>query len=413
VIDYHGAFEGVVEIHQCNTMTVGMLAIESMQPRAVKRAARRAMRIGRLHQRHTRAGLWIALAVMLRALNGLGHPLLSRFNPKPQAFLPPLALLTLSGLQSPQAALQVASLDPFQGLRLWQVDGEDPVYRVEAQGQTYWIDARTGAGADGWPGSRSTLQPLAEESRMSASLLSLASSLERSRRERETPTAAPPIHVPPVLPNAPLQRSCLPLVVALSLGLHGLALLGAWAWQPSVRLTSLQPEPLTLVTLPPMASRPVAKPVAKPVSAPQLRLAEPAVFRETPTAAPVSESASAPDHSPAPERDAANAGQTEKASFNASASVSVDLHAAYRLNPAPDYPPMALLRGWEGTVRLRVTLDIQGHPSRVDLAASSGYPMLDESALAAVRRWQFQPATRLGEAVVATVEVPIVFKLKR
>jgi protein TonB len=89
------------------------------------------------------------------------------------------------------------------------------------------------------------------------------------------------------------------------------------------------------------------------------------------------------------------------------------LNAAYRLNPAPDYPPIALRRGWEGTVRLRVTLDIQGHPSRVELAVSSGHPILDESALAAVRRWQFRPATRLGEAVVATVEVPIVFKLKR
>lgn len=268
---------------------------------------------------------------------------------------------------------------------------------------------------------------------MSASLLSLAPSLERSRREREVAIAAPPVHVPPVIPNAPPQRSGLPLVVALSLGLHGLALLGAWAWQPSVRFTPPQPEPLTLVSLPPMAPapvaakpevsppkpqpkpapRPIAKPVAKPAPAPQPQPAAAPALQETTTAAPVSESASASDNSPAPERDAVDAGQTEKASANASAAVSVDLNAAYRLNPAPDYPPIALRRGWEGTVRLRVTLDVQGHPSRVDLAASSGHPMLDESALAAVRRWQFRPATRLGEAVVATVEVPIVFKLKR
>lgn len=282
---------------------------------------------------------------------------------------------------------------------------------------------------------------------MSASLLSLAPTLERPRRDREVPTAAQPVHVPPVLPDAPPQRSSLPLVVAFSLGLHGLTLLGVWAWQPSVQLTPPQPEPLTLVSLPPMAPapvvtkpqvtppppqaappkpappapkpvvkpaptpRPAAKPVAKPVPAPQPRPAEPAVFRETSTAAPVSESAS--DHSPAPERAVAHSGQMEKASSNASAPVSLDLNAAYRLNPAPDYPPIALRRGWEGTVRLRVTLDIQGHPTRVDLAASSGHSMLDESALAAVRRWQFRPATRLGEAVVATVEVPIVFKLKR
>lgn len=275
---------------------------------------------------------------------------------------------------------------------------------------------------------------------MSASLLSLAPSLERSRREREVAIAAPPVHVPPVIPNAPPQRSGLPLVVALSLGLHGLALLGAWAWQPSIQHTPPQPEPLTLVSLPPMAPapvtakpevsppppqptppkpqpkpapRPIAKPVAKPAPAPPPRPAAAPALQETTTAAPVNESKSASDHSPAPERDAVDARQTEKASANASATVSVDLNAAYRLNPAPDYPPIALRRGWEGTVRLRVTLDVQGHPSRVDLAASSGHPMLDESALAAVRRWRFRPATRLGEAVVATVEVPIVFKLKR
>ncbi|MGB5235591.1 MAG: TonB family protein [Candidatus Macondimonas sp.] len=271
---------------------------------------------------------------------------------------------------------------------------------------------------------------------MSASLLSLAPSLERSRREREAPTAAPPAQVPPVLPNAPRQRSSLPLVVALSLALHGLALLGAWAWQPSVQLMPPQPEPLTLVSLPPMAPapvvakpevsppkpqptppkpapRPIAKPVAKPAPTPQPRPTAAPVLRETPTAAPVSESASASDHSPAPKQDAANARQTGSASANAPGAVSVDLNAAYRLNPAPKYPPIALRRGWEGAVRLRVTLDVQGHPTRVELAASSGHPILDESALAAVRRWQFRPATRLGEAVVATVEVPIVFKLKR
>ncbi|MGB7289017.1 MAG: energy transducer TonB [Candidatus Macondimonas sp.] len=268
---------------------------------------------------------------------------------------------------------------------------------------------------------------------MSASLLSLAPSLERSRHEWEVPTTTPPIQIPPVIPNAPPQRSGLPLVVALSLGLHGLALLGAWAWQPSVQLMPPQPEPLTLVSLPPMAPapvtakptvsppkpqpkpapRPIAKPVAKPAPAPQPRPIAAPALQETTAAAPVSESTSASDHSPAPERDAVDTGQTENASANASAAVSVDLNAAYRLNPAPDYPPIALRRGWEGTVRLRVTLDIQGHPSRVELAASSGHPILDESALSAVQRWQFRPATRLGEAVVATVEVPIVFKLKR
>lgn len=122
-----------------------MAAIESTQPRVVKRHERRAVSVGRLHQWHMRAGPWIALAVMLWALSGLGHPILSRLNPKPQTSLPPLAPLTFSGLQSPQTALQAAGLDRFQALRLWQPSGENPVYRVEVQGETHWIDARTGA----------------------------------------------------------------------------------------------------------------------------------------------------------------------------------------------------------------------------------------------------------------------------
>jgi hypothetical protein len=122
-----------------------MAAIESPQPPAVKRAASRLRPANRLYQWHMRVGLWIALAVTLWALSGLGHPVISRLNPKPTAFLPPLAPLAWSGLQSPQAILQAAGIDRFQALRLWQPDGENPVYRIEAQGQTYWIDARTAA----------------------------------------------------------------------------------------------------------------------------------------------------------------------------------------------------------------------------------------------------------------------------
>jgi protein TonB len=247
------------------------------------------------------------------------------------------------------------------------------------------------------------------------------------------PVAAQPAQVPNLLPEAPPQRSELPWLVLLSLALHGLAVLGAWAWQPDVQLTP-QPEPVILVNLPPVAPapapavvkpavspptppkpapRPIAKPVVKPAPAPQPRPTAAPALQETSAAAPVSASASASDQSPAPERDTANARQTEKAASSASAPVSIDLNAAYRHNPAPGYPPLALRRGWQGTVRLRVTLDVQGRPTRVELAAGSGHPLLDESALAAVRQWQFRPATRLGETVVATVEVPIVFKLDR
>lgn len=42
---------------------------------------------------------------------------------------------------------------------------------------------------------------------------------------------------------------------------------------------------------------------------------------------------------------------------------------------------------------------------------SSGFPLLDESALDAVRRWRFIPGTRGGDPVATTVLMPVRFKL--
>ena len=61
---------------------------------------------------------------------------------------------------------------------------------------------------------------------------------------------------------------------------------------------------------------------------------------------------------------------------------------------------------------LRVHVAADGSATEVLLHTSSGYPRLDDSALATVRRWKFVPA-RLGpEAVAAWVLVPIAFTLK-
>jgi protein TonB len=215
----------------------------------------------------------------------------------------------------------------------------------------------------------------------------------------------------------------------LSLGLHALAVAGAWLWPAEPRVTSAQPEPVTLITLPPMA--PPSPPVAQPVAAPQVPKPAPPKPVAKPIARPVAKPAPTPEPAPRPvtpalsesaapppddtaATEAAPAARGRPSTESAeSAPVAIDLGAAYRLNPAPDYPPLALRRGWQGTVRLRVALDPEGHPTHVDLAASSGHPMLDEAALAAVRRWRFSPATRVGKPVAATVEVPIVFKINR
>jgi protein TonB len=86
--------------------------------------------------------------------------------------------------------------------------------------------------------------------------------------------------------------------------------------------------------------------------------------------------------------------------------------ASYLDNPKPPYPPISRRLGEQGKVVLRVHVAADGSTTEVQVNTSSGYPRLDDSALATVRRWKFIPA-RLGqEAVAAWVLVPIAFTLK-
>jgi protein TonB len=91
----------------------------------------------------------------------------------------------------------------------------------------------------------------------------------------------------------------------------------------------------------------------------------------------------------------------------------VILHPKFRQPPEPAvYPPRALALNQQGEVLVRARIDCGGNPEAVELAHGSGFPMLDEAALRAVRRWRFVPAEVDGIAVVATVQVPVVFHLQ-
>ena len=80
-------------------------------------------------------------------------------------------------------------------------------------------------------------------------------------------------------------------------------------------------------------------------------------------------------------------------------------------NPAPRYPIEARRLGQQGLVVLVVQVDRAGRPTSVELKQRSGFPLLDESALTAVRRWTFRPAWIGGMTVESIVEVPIRFVL--
>jgi len=81
-------------------------------------------------------------------------------------------------------------------------------------------------------------------------------------------------------------------------------------------------------------------------------------------------------------------------------------------NPKPPYPEIARRRGYEGQVRLEVEVSANGGVKKVRVQKSSGYEILDRSALETVRDWRFTPARFGGMPVKSTVIVPITFKLK-
>ena len=73
------------------------------------------------------------------------------------------------------------------------------------------------------------------------------------------------------------------------------------------------------------------------------------------------------------------------------------------------YPPSALAGREHADVRLTVTIDADGHVSKVDVAESSGHPDLDEAAIVAVRQWTFVPATRDDKPIPSRITVPFHF----
>jgi periplasmic protein TonB len=81
-------------------------------------------------------------------------------------------------------------------------------------------------------------------------------------------------------------------------------------------------------------------------------------------------------------------------------------------NIPPEYPPDARLAGQQGRVIVLASCSATGAVEAVALAQSSGFPLLDEAALEAVRHWTFAPATLDGVAVASFVRVPVDFVLR-
>ena len=90
-----------------------------------------------------------------------------------------------------------------------------------------------------------------------------------------------------------------------------------------------------------------------------------------------------------------------------------DVAPSYARLSAPVYPKALAEQRVEGTVLLRVAVGADGKPGAIDLDPTSpALPAaLNEAAIAAVRNWTFNPATKDGKPVPAQVVVPVKFAL--
>ena len=160
---------------------------------------------------------------------------------------------------------------------------------------------------------------------------------------------------------------------------------------------------------------PVKKPVKKkkPVILKQAKLPKPVAVAEEMLPAP-SLTESFADASESRSNAATTANTKKSASGkqgNAEPYSEANFNANYGSNPKPKYPAFARSRGWQGQVLLRVKVTAEGRSEAVTLHRSSGHDVQDESAIAAVEKWQFIPAKRGATAVACSVIVPIIFTL--
>jgi TonB family protein len=81
-------------------------------------------------------------------------------------------------------------------------------------------------------------------------------------------------------------------------------------------------------------------------------------------------------------------------------------------NPTPPYPRIAKLRNYQGNVEISVLSDFKGNVVNAKIYKSSGYPILDKSALVTLKKWHFDIlASSINKNRYYRIIVPINFIL--
>lgn len=78
----------------------------------------------------------------------------------------------------------------------------------------------------------------------------------------------------------------------------------------------------------------------------------------------------------------------------------------------PKYPYGARARGEAGQVTVAVRVNGKGAVESAVVVSSSGYPALDESAVAATKKARFKPAEKEGQPVPSNMNLKFEFRLE-
>jgi periplasmic protein TonB len=163
------------------------------------------------------------------------------------------------------------------------------------------------------------------------------------------------------------------------------------------------PVDLTVINVPAeQVERSVPPPAAPVFEAPRVAPVEPVV---TLTYAPPQERAiSQPQAAPPEPRDTPP--PSPPAIFTPARIVLASL-------TTPEYPPLSRRLLEQGTLRLRLSIGAGGEVSDAIVEQSSGYPRLDNAAVAWVKsRWRYQPAMEGTRKVASSLSAVVTFKLE-
>ncbi|MEZ4654372.1 MAG: M56 family metallopeptidase [Candidatus Eisenbacteria bacterium] len=77
-----------------------------------------------------------------------------------------------------------------------------------------------------------------------------------------------------------------------------------------------------------------------------------------------------------------------------------------------EYPKAEHAEGVSGRINLQLVVDEQGHPTEIEVVLGvPGHPAFGDNAVAAMRQWKFEPATKDDEPVAMKIIVPFLFQL--